>query len=312
MPPRAAAEHHRGGDVEVEPPRRRVRVLVFESGDDLVHFLGREPGRQALAQAGVVEIEQLGPRSVPISMLISVAVEPIINGTSAEISGADGQLGPAGRTLPSATGRHTARSLACAALLMPSISAFHRQVEQLAGVRQAERCKQRLCVFGRRVGRHRLQMRVARVGAALDDRAMEQALAGRHRHHGRDLSAAAGLAEDRHVARVAAELADIVAHPFERRDEIEHAGVGSVRKLRQQLAEIKEAERIQPMVNRHHDHVAAPRQPRAVEHAAGAGEGGEIAAVEPDHHRALAAVAQAGRPDVQSETVLADGRRIGP
>src|SRR5215470_11286897 len=61
--------------------------------------------------------------NVPISMLISVAVVPTISGTCAEMSGAFGQLGPDGNTLPSATGRHTAGFSAWPALATASISA---------------------------------------------------------------------------------------------------------------------------------------------------------------------------------------------
>ena len=47
----------------------------------------------------------------------------------------------------------------------------------------------------------------------------------RHRHHGRGLTAAAGLAEDRDAIRVAAEVLDVVLHPLQRRDQILHADV---------------------------------------------------------------------------------------
>ncbi len=198
-------------------------------------------------------------RGVPISMLISVAVEPIISGTSAETSGADGQLGPAGRFLPSATGRHTARSFACEAFTVAAISVSIGSSSSLrasVGCRSSAASSVCACLVAASA-RHRLQMRVAGVGAALDDRAMEQAFACRHRHHGRDLAAAAGLAEDRHVGRIAAEFGDVVAHPFERRDQIEHAGIGAVGELRQQLPEIEKAERVQPVVDRDQHHVAA-------------------------------------------------------
>ncbi|MEZ5766059.1 MAG: hypothetical protein R3D69_18700 [Xanthobacteraceae bacterium] len=123
-------------------------------------------------------------------------------------------------------------------------------------------------LLGRGFGRHRLQMRVAGVGAALHDGAVEQALGRRHRHDGRNLAAAARLAEDRDVAGVAAEFGDVVAHPGQRRNQIEHAGVRGFREFWQQLPEIQKAEQVQPVIDGDDHHVAATRQPCAVEHAA--------------------------------------------
>ena len=54
----------------------------------------------------------------------------------------------------------------------------------------------------------------------------------RHRHQRGDLRAAAGLAEHHDVARVAAELGDVVAHPAQRQHQVEHAGVAGVREIR--------------------------------------------------------------------------------
>src|SRR5580704_178135 len=61
--------------------------------------------------------------------------------------------------------------------------------------------------------------------AALDDRAMKQVLRRRHRHQGRDFLSAAGLAEDRYLARIAAELRDVAAHPTQRSDQIQHSSI---------------------------------------------------------------------------------------
>src|SRR5438105_681292 len=61
--------------------------------------------------------------------------------------------------------------------------------------------------------------------AALEDRAMEQSLGLRHGQQRRNLPAAARLAKYRHVVRIAAEVRDVIAHPFERGDDIQLADI---------------------------------------------------------------------------------------
>ena len=81
-------------------------------------------------------------------------------------------------------------------------------------------------------------------GAALDHGAVEQAARRRHGQQDADLPAAARLAEDRHVAGIAAEPLDIVAHPFERGDEVEHAGIAGLRvALAADIGEVRESRR---------------------------------------------------------------------
>src|SRR5262245_57234570 len=52
-------------------------------------------------------------------------------------------------------------------------------------------------------------------GAALRDRAMEQAARGRHRHDRRRLTAAARLTEDRDAIGIATEIRDVVLDPLQ-------------------------------------------------------------------------------------------------
>ncbi len=145
--------------------------------------------------------------------------------------------------------------------------------------------------------------------AALDDRAVEQALRGRHREQRRDLAPAAGLSEYGHAARVAAEARDVRAHPAQRVHDVEHAGVARLREIRpDQIAEIGEAEHVEAMVDRYHDDVAAPGEVGAVGHRRRARARREAAAVAPQHHRPLGAV-ERRRPDVEDEAVLAFGRQ---
>ena len=66
---------------------------------------------------------------------------------------------------------------------------------------------------------------------ALGDRPVEQAARSGYRHQRRHRDAARRLAEDRHVAGVAAERGDVVAHPLQRRDLVAEAEVGVERPL---------------------------------------------------------------------------------
>jgi hypothetical protein len=66
--------------------------------------------------------------------------------------------------------------------------------------------------------------------------AMEQACRGGCAHQCRDLGAAARLAEHRHSRRIAAERGNVVAHPFEREDQVELAGIAAVGEARVQPA----------------------------------------------------------------------------
>ena len=112
---------------------------------------------------------------------------------------------------------------------------------------------------------------------------------------------------------IPAELLDVVAHPFQRMHDIEHAERRRLLEvLTRDLAQVRVAEHVQAVIHRHRDHVAAQSEVRAVVHRRGAGAGVEAAAVAPDHHGPLAAVIDAGRPDVERRGSLrsrATGRR---
>ena len=139
---------------------------------------------------------------------------------------------------------------------------------------------------------------------ALRYRFVEQAARGRHREQSADAHAAGRFAENRDVARIAAELRDIVADPFERRDLIEHAFVAARRNLSiGYVGEADESKWSKSIVNRDDYHVAAAREDRAVVESLRAGADGEAAAMNPDHHRSALAV-ERGRPDVEREAIL--------
>jgi hypothetical protein len=79
------------------------------------------------------------------------------------------------------------------------------------------------------------------------------------------MTGAAGLPENRDVARVAAELRDVVADPFERLNQIEHAHVpGLGVPLAADLRQIQESKHVQAMVHRDEYRVVHARQALAV------------------------------------------------
>ena len=142
--------------------------------------------------------------------------------------------------------------------------------------------------------------------AAHGQHTVEEAGRGRHGHERRALRAAARLAEDRDVARIAAELLDVVADPAQGQDQIEDADVARIgERLAADLGQEQVAEHVQAVVHGHHRHVAAAAQAGAVGFDLVAGAARVAAGVEPDEHGTLAAVAQARRPDVQVQAVFA-------
>ena len=143
--------------------------------------------------------------------------------------------------------------------------------------------------------------------AAEGDALVDEPLGGRHRGDDADFAATAGLADDGHVARVAAEIGDVVVHPLQGGDDVEHADVAGVEVfLPADRSEIAESERVEPVVDGAADHVAVAGEVlSAVAVLLDGVAAGIAAAVQPDEHGPLLAV-QAGRPDVEAEAVFAD------
>ena len=135
-------------------------------------------------------------------------------------------------------------------------------------------------------------------------------LAVRHRQQRAHLSAAAGLAEDRDVARIAAEARGVLAHPLQRQHQVEQAGIAGLGEaLAAEVRQIEVAEDIQPMIDGHDHDVVAPGEIGAVVARRVGRAVGEGAAVQPDHDRTLRRV-EGGRPDVQRQAVLADRQHV--
>jgi hypothetical protein len=120
------------------------------------------------------------------------------------------------------------------------------------------------------------------------------------------LAAAARLAERDDVARIAAERGDVVAHPLQGHDQVEIADIAAVGQVRPaQVGQVAVAEHVEPVVDGHHHHVAAPGQVDPVIERVRARAVGVGAAVHIDHHRPLLAVSRRRGPDVEEQAVLA-------
>jgi hypothetical protein len=147
---------------------------------------------------------------------------------------------------------------------------------------------------------------------ALDDRPGKQRRDRRHGVEARGLGPAAGLAEDRHIGRIAAERRDIARHPLQGQHDVRQALVARAGVVGPaQLAQVQIAQHAQPMVGGHHHHVVLAGQHRTVLRRAAAGTGRVAAAMAVDHHRP--ALAAAGRgPDVQHQAVLARRGLVEP
>ncbi len=130
---------------------------------------------------------------------------------------------------------------------------------------------------------------------------------GEQRMHARR---SGGLAENRDVARVPAECADIASHPIEGGDLIvksivSRAAFGLSRQRRQR--EITKSAKA--IVDRN-EHDAAPGKlgPVIARHVAGAAT--QPAAVDPDHHRPVGLGWRPGGPDIEVEAVFAHLERL--
>ena len=133
--------------------------------------------------------------------------------------------------------------------------------------------------------------------AALGNGAMEEPFGSGTDHQQAHRHAAGGDAEDRHVAGVAAKLADVGPHPLQGQHHVQQA---VVRFAGFQRPVAEEAERTEAIVERDGDD--APSGEGFARDPARAGA--KSAAVDPDHHRPLAVI-NARRPDVQGQAVFA-------
>ncbi len=57
---------------------------------------------------------------------------------------------------------------------------------------------------------------------------------------------------------------DVRAHPFQRLNDIQHAGIAGGREVLAELAQVRKPENVEAMIDGHDDHVAAAREIRSV------------------------------------------------
>src|SRR6185312_11993808 len=124
---------------------------------------------------------------------------------------------------------------------------------------------------------------------ALGSRPVEEAFGCGHAHQGGDLRPTPGLTEYQHSIRVAPELADVLPHPLQGGNDIEHAHVARVGVVGAEgLAQIEEAEVVEPMGDADQYHILLACEVHAVIARRVTGPGGEPSTVEPHHDRTLA------------------------
>src|ERR1022692_2090434 len=138
---------------------------------------------------------------------------------------------------------------------------------------------------------------------------MEQPFGRGHCEERLALASTPRLPEDHYRVRVAAGVRDIRALPFERVDDVQHSDIAGGSKIRAEVTEVCETKNVQAMVDGDHHHVSAERQIGSVVTGGGSGPGAKSAAMQPEHHRPLAAVVECWCPNVQHEAVLALTRR---
>jgi hypothetical protein len=134
---------------------------------------------------------------------------------------------------------------------------------------------------------------------------VEQAIRSRHGHQRCNLRAAARLAEHHHSGRVAAKFCDVLADPFERADQVELAEIAAVTKPIIEGLQPAITEHVDPMIDRHHHHITARCEVRALRQRIGHRTVVVRATVEIDHDRTPGPAVRFGGPDVEEQAVLA-------
>ena len=141
-------------------------------------------------------------------------------------------------------------------------------------------------------------------GAALADRAVEELAGARRTEKCADAHGACRLTEDRHLAGIAPEAVDVVAHPLESGDLIAQAGIaGATELLAADPAQMHVAQRAQTVVDRDHHDVAAARQVLPFVDGSGTRPDQKASAMDP-HQDRTPRIVETGRPDIEGEAVL--------
>ena len=141
--------------------------------------------------------------------------------------------------------------------------------------------------------------------AAHDQSLVEQAVRRRDLHQIRHLHAAAGLAENGHVLRIAAKEGDIVMNPLQRRYHIRVTSVTGVFIFLTEGGQIQVAQNVQPMIYRNHHRIPLHAHIAAIiGHLLNGGTGRVSTPVEPDNNGLFRFPIQCSGPDIQVLAVL--------
>ena len=161
-------------------------------------------------------------------------------------------------------------------------------------------CQKALCRFCRIIPGNTAYLR-----ATHGDTAMEQATRRGHAQQSADLAAATGLSEHSHIARVATETFDVVANPFQRSNDIEHAHIARLFELAVcDTCQIQIAPDIHSMIHANHDNIMLVGKIRPVVATMPCGSSAKTAAVQPYHDGTLATVTQPGSPHVKAKAIF--------
>ena len=129
---------------------------------------------------------------------------------------------------------------------------------------------------------------------------MEQTVCLRHLHERPDLCPAAGLAENGHIVRISAKTADVVTHPLKSCNDIQISCIGRSLILFSKGGEVQITKHVQPVVQRHHDHISVFCHIGAfICDMFNGRTGRKTASVEPDHDRTFCLRVDRRRPDIQ-------------
>ncbi len=182
-----------------------------------------------------------------------------------EIAGAAGANGPPGRTAPSITGlKPCLRRLANDMALIRASTAFWAANKSLGGrgdqVRDRRRRRASFIIW------RAVSVAVAASMVSTDGPLCTIALWNRPCADGiainmQDLAPPPDSPKMVTFSGSPPNFDDIVAHPFERRDDVEHAGIARLRVVgAADLREMQIPERAEPVVQRHHHDIALARR----------------------------------------------------
>jgi hypothetical protein len=125
-----------------------------------------------------------------------------------------------------------------------------------------------------------------------------------HTHECRAFSTTTRLAKYEHSLAVSAKLLDVVPHPMESESEVKHSGIARMFETVPEFGQIEEAKRIEPVIQRYDDHIAAPAKVEAIVERVICRAAAVCAAVNVYHDRSVPAIAKAGCPDVEVQAVF--------